>query len=88
MSELSLQAHPDCRLVTFRIFYHLPDFPSLLNEFIKQELDLVPELPRIHGFLRFWEREVDGPIKTVDVMYPGIKIPRIIRVAGSLHSLN
>jgi len=80
--------HPQCRLVTFSIIYYLPDFPSMINEFVMQKHDLVPKLPRLYAFLEFWDNNIDGPIKLVRATYPDIKIPRSIRFADSEHSLN
>jgi uncharacterized protein Usg len=37
-------------LTTARILYHLPDHPSLLQEFIWQDYDLFPHFLRFLGF--------------------------------------
>jgi len=81
-------SHPQCRLVTTLIVYHLPDFPGLVNEFLIQNYDLVPELPLLHNFLEFWEHNIDGPVKLVRVTYPGIKIPRSVHFVDSEHTLH
>ncbi len=52
-------------LVSVNVLYHLPDTPSLLNEFSWTTLDLKPKYPRIQKFLSFWEREIEGRIKEV-----------------------
>ncbi len=72
------------RLVTSEILYQLPDFPSLVQEFIWQEYDRVPELPRLWEFLKFWELHIDGPLVKVSYAYPGIGEQKEIRVADAL----
>ncbi|GAB3458846.1 usg protein [Insolitispirillum peregrinum] len=60
-----LQNH---RLTTARIFYHLPDFPAVLQQYIWQDYDLAPDFPHLRRFLDFWQRELDGPLHSVHVM--------------------
>lgn len=55
------------RLTLANIFYHMPDYPDLLQEFIWQDYDLAPEFPALHGFLSFWEKEIDGTLHSVYV---------------------
>lgn len=66
MSDLALQLK-DYRLTTAHIFYHLPDHPSLLQEFIWQHLDLAPKFPELEKFLKFWEKNLDGKLHSVRV---------------------
>jgi uncharacterized protein Usg len=58
------------RLTTADILYHLPDHPNLLQQFIWQELDLVPKLPALHKFLDFWRTNLDGSLHSVRVAIP------------------
>lgn len=62
--ELYLQNY---RLTTAEILYHLPDYPSLLQSFVWQKLDLAPEFPELKKFLQFWERSLDGKLHSVRV---------------------
>lgn len=55
--------------VTVGIFYYMPDYTSLINEFWWQHMDLVPELPRTHKFLNFWKDNIDAIIKEVQVAH-------------------
>ena len=55
------------RLTTAEILYHLPDHPILLQSYIWQEYDLVPDFPELKGFLDFWERKLDGKLHSVKV---------------------
>ena len=53
---------PKKSLVTIDVFYFYPDTPSLIQEFLWQTDDLVPEFPRIEKFLRYWETNIEGKI--------------------------
>jgi len=55
------------RLTTAEILYHLPDHPSLLQTYVWQEYDLLPEFPELKKFLDFWERELDGKLHSVTI---------------------
>lgn len=61
---LELQGY---RLTTAQIYYHLPDHPSVLQEFIWQHYDLAPKFPKLHGFLDYWENQIDGTLHSVYV---------------------
>ena len=56
-------------LTTAHILYRRPDQLWLLQTFVWQEYDFVPELPRLRKFLRFWEREIEGPLHSVTVAW-------------------
>lgn len=57
----------DYRLTTAQILYHLPDHPSVLQEFTWQCYDIAPRFPEVHRFLEFWKREIDGPLHSVHI---------------------
>ena len=57
----------DYRLTTAQIYYHMPDHPRVLQEFIWQEYDIAPQFPELSGFLQFWTRELDGKLHSVYV---------------------
>ena len=61
--ELLLSGHG---LTTAQIYYHLPDFNTVLQSYIWQEYDMAPDFPKLHKFLNFWENELDGPIHSVE----------------------
>jgi len=52
-------------LVTVQVFYHIPGYHSLINQFIWQTLDQRPRYPRIHRFLDHWRREIDAVIQEI-----------------------
>lgn len=52
-------------LTTAEIFYHLPDYPHVLNTFVWQEYDLAPDYPEMFRFIEFWQTEIEGPLHSV-----------------------
>jgi uncharacterized protein Usg len=51
--------------VLIAIYYYLPDYRLLLNEFWWQHDDIVPGLPRTHAFLGYWKKNIDAVIQEV-----------------------
>lgn len=78
MSNLVLQLQ-NYRLTTAQILYHLPDHPSVLQEFIWQELDLAPKFPVLHKFLEFWKGHLDGRLHSVRVAHKELISPAEVR---------
>ena len=66
MSELGLQLR-SYRLTTAEIIYHLPDHPSLLQTYVWQGMDRIPDYPKLREFLSFWEANLDGKLHSVIV---------------------
>ena len=54
-------------LVIVNVNYWMPDYTNILQEFIWQTEDLVPEIPRVHKFLNFWHENIDAVISEVQV---------------------
>jgi uncharacterized protein Usg len=52
-------------IVTVQIFYVIPGYQLIINEFLWQTLDLRPRYPRVHRFLDYWHREIDAVIKDI-----------------------
>ena len=65
----------DYRLTTAEIFYHLPDYPDMVQTYVWQELDRLPDFPKLHNFLGLWEREIDGKLHSIRVAYVDIIRP-------------
>lgn len=78
----------DYRLTTVEILYRLPDHPALLQSFVWQEIDLVPEYPGLHKFLTFWRRELDASIHSVRVATAHLTRGGSVRHARSLRTLH
>ena len=63
------------RLTTAQILYHLPDHPSLLQEFVWQHLDIAPRFPVLTKFLDFWTDNLDGALHSVTVSQAKLVTP-------------
>jgi len=66
MTHLELQLY-GFRLATAEILYRLPDHPALLQSYIWQEYDQMPDFPVLKKFLVFWEKNLDGQLYSVKV---------------------
>lgn len=82
--EFRIMAHTDGQfwkyhLITAKILYHLPDHPDLLQEYIWQTLDILPEFPELRKFLDFWNKELDGKLHSVVVAHKSIIDPHETR---------
>ena len=55
--------------VTVQIYYWMPDYENITQQFIWQTKDIVPEYPRVHKFLDFWHREIDAVINEIHVSH-------------------
>ena len=74
MSDLARQLK-DYRLTTAQIFYFMPDYPTLLQEFIWQDLDLAPRFPELKRFLDFWDEKLDAKLHSVRVAHSALIKP-------------
>jgi uncharacterized protein Usg len=79
METLENQLCKDFRLTTAEIYYHMPDFPELLQSYIWQEYDIAPQFPELNRFLRFWTKELDGKLHSVFVASKEIITPGDIK---------
>lgn len=52
-----------------RVYYYLPDYSSLLQEFVWQTLDIPPQFYRVHKFLNYWKDNIEATISEVEVSY-------------------
>lgn len=69
-------------LTTARILYHLPDHPSLLQEFVWQEYDLFPEFPALQHFVAFWRKEIEGALHSILLAHSRLIKPAELRLIG------
>lgn len=65
--KLLWQSPENCRLATVEIIYRLPDHPHLLQTFVWQEYDYVPDWPILQKFLSFWESNLEGKLHSVNI---------------------
>lgn len=63
------------RLTTAEIYYHLPDYPDLLQTYVWQEYDLAPRYPGLRRFLDFWSHNLDGKLHSVLVASRHVILP-------------
>ncbi|HFD14962.1 MAG TPA: hypothetical protein ENJ38_01490 [Rhodospirillales bacterium] len=70
--ELQLRGY---RLATMEIIYHLPDHPGVLQSFIWQHYDRVPEFPETRRFLDFWTRHIEGKLHSVYLTHAELIAP-------------
>lgn len=66
-TDFYLQLSDNFRLTTVIITYRMPDYLSILNEFLWQTLDNPPHYPRIYRFLDHWEKNIEAPIHSVKI---------------------
>jgi len=53
-------------LTTVKVIYYLPDYDHVLQEFVFQQYDIVPEYPKLNKFIKFWQRNIEARIHSVD----------------------
>ena len=53
-------------LTTIKVIYYLPDYDHILQEFVFQQYDIVPEYPKLKKFIRFWKKNIEAEIHRVD----------------------
>ena len=50
-------------VASVQVVYYIPDYLHIVNEFVWQTEDQLPDYPRIGRFLNYWDKHIDGPIK-------------------------
>ena len=65
-------------VATVQVIYYIPDYLSIVQEFIWQTEDQLPEYPRITKFLNYWDKNIDGPIKEVYIYDQGQNNIRLV----------
>jgi len=57
--------HPVKTLITLNVFYWMPDYENILQQFIWQTMDVKPKYPRVHIFLDYWYKNIDAVVSEV-----------------------
>ena len=70
-------------LTTAQILYRRPDHPWLLQTYVWQDYDLCPQFPELQGFLRFWQRSLEGILHSVTVAHSRLIKPAELRTIGN-----
>ena len=60
-----LLSTPKIALVTIDIFYYNPDYQHIIQEFVWQLDDIVPELYKTHKFLNHWHQNIKATIQQI-----------------------
>ena len=54
-------------IVTVNVFYWMPEYSNIIQQFIWQTNDIKPEYPRVHKFLNYWHDNIDAVISEVNI---------------------
>jgi len=54
-------------LITVQVYYWMPDYSNILQQFFWQTLDTSPHFYTVHRFLNFWHKNIDAIIQEVNV---------------------
>ena len=54
-------------LVTLNVYYWMPDYENILQQFIWQTIDNKPKYPRIHKFLDYWHNNIDAIVNEIQI---------------------
>lgn len=76
------------RLTTVEIIYRLPDYYSILQEFLWQTIDVPPQYPRIYKFIDYWERNIEGKIYSVKIANVEVISPANFQSVAKYYTLN
>jgi uncharacterized protein Usg len=71
------------KLVTIDVFYYMPDYRHVIQQFIWQTVDEVPDIPRTHRFLKFWKENICATIQNVVISKS--EIDREFRTADAVY---
>lgn len=66
-------------LLTAEIHYWMPDHPSLLQQFVWQNMDIAPHFPELSKFLDHWRREIEATLHSIRVAHSALMKPAEIR---------
>jgi uncharacterized protein Usg len=74
----------DYRLTTAEILYQIPEYPELLQSYLWQSLDRIPDFPKLNDFLSSWEKRAEAKLHSVRIGYVGIIQPEEWHYADSM----
>ena len=75
-------------LTTAEILYRRPDRYWLLQTYVWQDYDLVPNFPALKDFLEFWETKLEGPLFAVTVAHSKLIKPAELRAVDGVFRLH
>jgi uncharacterized protein Usg len=56
-------------IVTVNVIYYRPDYRNILQEFIWQTPDEIPEMKRVQTYLKYWQENIDAIISDILVCH-------------------
>lgn len=54
-------------LVSLRVYYYMPDYRDLIQEFMWQTMDIKPKYPRVNKFLNYWKENIEAVIADIEM---------------------
>jgi len=75
------------RLTTIQIVYRMPDYQSILQEFLWQTLDHPPHYPRMQRFINYWIENIEAPIHSVKIANVEVISPANFRAVSKFYEL-
>ena len=54
-------------LVTLNVYYWMPDYENLIQQFMWQTMDVKPKYPRIHKFLDYLHNNIDAIVSEIQI---------------------
>ena len=54
-------------IVTVSVFYWIPAYQHILQQFVWQTDDIRPEYPRVHKFLNYWHDNIEAVIEEIEI---------------------
>ncbi len=74
-------------IATVDIFFYLPDYPSLVEEFVWQTSDFYPDYPRVQQFLEHWSKNIEAVIKEIVLTHDRARGERNVRIVHDVFTL-
>jgi len=75
-------------LTTANILYRRPDHPWLLQSYVWQNYDLYPDFPELQGFLKFWQKSLEGVLHSVTIAHSRLIKPVEIKTVDGVFRLH
>ena len=54
-------------LITLNVYYWMPDYENILQQFVWQTIDVKPKYPRVHKFLDYWHNNIDAIVNEIQI---------------------
>ncbi len=82
------QLNDTFRLTTIQVTYRLPDYHSILQEFLWQTLDRPPEFLRMQRFINYWVENIEAPIHSVKIANVSVISPNNFESISKYYEIN